>query len=230
MKFRVGPKPTFFLSEDPLLSLSPKESPKETPKKIVENMISEWVAPLGYDVVLLEIAPGGQRKIQLFIDRRLEDAAKGAVGIEDCVAVTRSIDERLDALPEIERIFGGHSYDLEVSSPGVDRPLRTEQDFERFAGKLARIHVFRPLSVEEIGNAEYLAKNPKQKNFVGTLVGLQDHKLLLALLPEKKSTKKNKNSDLNDNDQPKLTIPLELVAKANLEPVFDFSEERKTKP
>ena len=202
-----------------------KQLPKQIPKQIIETKITEWIAPLGYDLVALEASTAGQRKLQLFIDRKFDsnkdnkEQAAGTVGIEDCIAVTKAIDEPLDQLPETEKLFAGHSYELEVSSPGIDRPLRTEQDFTSFAGKMARIHVFRPLNAEEIGNAEYQAKNPKQKNFVGTLVGLQeDKKLLIALNPGTGKT---------GSEQPKVTIPLALVAKANLEPTFDFNQEKK---
>jgi ribosome maturation factor RimP len=192
---------------------------KDSPKQIAENQIAEWIAPLGYEVVAFEATLAGQRKLRLFIDRTTDQASKGAVGIEDCVAVTKAINEQLDTLPAIEKLFQGHSYDLEVSSPGIDRPLRSEQDFERFTGKMARIHVFRPLNSDEIGNTDYLSRNPKQKNFVGTLKGLTGKKLLLAV---------QANPGRPESDQPQVNIPLELIAKANLEPTFDF-EERKSK-
>ena len=122
---------------------------------------------------------------------RFRDSAR-TIGIEDCVKVTRALDEALDQIPEIEGIFHG-AYELEVSSPGVDRPLRRKKDFERFAGKLVRLHTFRALSEEEIGNREYFSRNSKQKNFVGELKGMNGDRIKLAISQgEKASAKKKK--------------------------------------
>lgn len=63
----------------------------------------------------------------------------GGVSLEDCVAVSRGVSEVLDA-----EDFIGPAYNLEVSSPGVDRPLRTEAEFARFVGQLARVKLSHP--------------------------------------------------------------------------------------
>ncbi len=63
------------------------------------------------------------------------------VGIDDCTAVSREISALLD----VEDIVPG-SYALEVSSPGLDRPLKSLEDFMRFAGKLAKVTMFEPVS------------------------------------------------------------------------------------
>ena len=184
-------------------------------KTAIENQISEWIAPLGYEIVALEFSTSGQRTLRLYIDKL--DATK--VGIGDCVVVSKTLNEPLDALKEIELLYSGAPYELEVSSPGVDRPLKKPKDFQRYSGKLARIHVFRPLNAEEIKNAEYQAKNPKQKNFIGTLMNVEGSDLVIEVQAQKEPSR--------------VCIPLGLISKANLEPVYnfsgDFSEERKSK-
>lgn len=200
------------------------------------QLISPWVAPMGYQIIHLEVQTHRQKILRIFIDY-LESDPKKTIGIEDCVQVSRALDERLDQIPEIEATFHGH-YELEVSSPGVDRPLRTASDFERFTGRDVRIHVYRPLSGEELENSGYQEKNPKQKNFFGTLVGLKESKVVLLVSsnakgsqkPEKKG-KAFKTAVLKTNsvEGSEVKIPLPLISKANLEPQFDFegSDERE---
>lgn len=183
---------------------------------------------MGYEVVHVEVQTHRQKTLRIFIDFAMDGSS--TIGIDDCVKVTRALEEPLEKLPEVESIFHG-AYELEVSSPGVDRPLRTARDFTRFTGREARIHVFRPLSAEELENAHYQARNPKQKNFFGTVTGVtasQDG-VRVEISPEgssagkapgRKSSKKNKNPEVSENQT--VTIPLSLISKANLEPRFEF--------
>ena len=212
----------------------PETTPKTTRDRTEHliELINPLILPLGYEVVYLETVTHHRehKTLRLFID--FAQASKQAIGIEDCVKVTRAIDEPLDQIPELDEllneIFRG-PYELEVSSPGVDRPLRLEKDFERFSGQEARIHLFRPLSAEEIENAAYQAKNPKQKNFVGTLLGVKrensNSKVRLGISsgPAEKPGKKGKTKPAKPatNSVEEVTIPLPLISKANLEPKFD---------
>jgi ribosome maturation factor RimP len=185
-------------------------------KETIEAKISEWLSPLGYELVALEVSTSGNRMLRVYIDRIGNDPTRGAaVGIEDCVKVTKAISEPLDQIPEAEKLFGGNAYELEVSSPGVDRPLRKSEDFNRFSGRLARIHVFRPLSADELRNTEYQTKNPKQKNFVGTLVSVEGNDVILSIQAAREPSR--------------VSIPIGLISKANLEPVFDFSDKKEMK-
>jgi ribosome maturation factor RimP len=197
------------------------------PNEQLIQLISNWVEPLGYQVVHLEIQSHRQRVLRLFIDF-LTPKEDTMIGIEDCVTVSRALEERLDQNLEVEKLFSG-TYELEVSSPGVDRPLRTSSDFERFSGQEARIHVYRPLHIEEIENTNYQEKNPKQKNFFGKLLGLKGNKVILDVSSSKsqKPTKKSKAKqsaelETNSAEGNQIFIPLPLISKANLEPVFDF--------
>jgi ribosome maturation factor RimP len=187
--------------------------------------IGELLAPLGYEIVHLEMHNGRQKILRLFIDH-LEAGDEKGVGIEDCVAVTRALSEPLDTLEELTAIFKDSSYELEVSSPGVDRPLRRERDYLKFQGREVRIHVYRPLNGEELENAPYADKNPRQKNFLGRLNGLRNGKVLLSLTQEngeKHKKKKNRTQGAAPETTPttEVAIPLPMIAKANLEPHFN---------
>jgi len=94
------------------------------------NVFEPVVTGMGYELVDLQVSSGGQL-LRLFIDK------PGGVGLEDCAAVSRQLSRVL----EVE----GVDYDrLEVSSPGLDRPLRKASDFERFAGQKAEVRMRTP--------------------------------------------------------------------------------------
>ncbi len=184
------------------------------PQDQLIQSISPWVVSLGYQIIHLEVQSHRQKILRIYIDH-LESLSDKTIGIEDCVKVSKKLSDLLDQLPEIQAALPG-DYDLEISSPGVDRPLRFANDFERFTGRDVRIHVYRPLTSEELSHPIYQAKNPKQKNFLGTLQGFQEGKVVLSI----KTAEYTKNSV----EGIQLTIPLPLISKANLEPKFDFEE------
>jgi ribosome maturation factor RimP len=96
----------------------------------VEAVVGPVVAGMGYELVELQAANGG-RMLRLFIDK------PGGIDVEDCAAVSRQLSRVL----EVE----GIDYDrLEVSSPGLDRPLRKAADFARFAGHRADVRMRTP--------------------------------------------------------------------------------------
>ncbi len=175
--------------------------------------LSEFLSPLGYEVVHLEVQTHREKILRLFIDWSENLDSSRTIGIEDCAKVSRALDEPLEGLAEVEAIFKGANYELEVSSPGVDRPLRREQDYSRFKGRRIRLNTFRPLTAEELGDAAYAAQNSRQKNFMGELLGLEQQSVLLM-------------SSIGGAGGTRIRIPLSLVAKANLDPEFDF----ETKP
>lgn len=88
------------------------------------------------ELVEIVFSKGSSRGVlKVIIDHDL------GVGIDDCTAVSREISALLD----VEDIVPG-SYALEVSSPGLDRPLKSLEDFMRFAGKLAKVTMAEPVS------------------------------------------------------------------------------------
>jgi ribosome maturation factor RimP len=107
----------------------------------LQRLLETTLAGLGYELVDLDRSGRG-RLIRVFIDK------PGGIGVDDCARVSHHLMRVL----AVENI----SYDrLEVSSPGLDRPLKKEQDFVRFAGHKARIKVRVPID--------------GQRNFVGVL-------------------------------------------------------------
>jgi ribosome maturation factor RimP len=96
----------------------------------LEREIEDRVEQLGFDLVDLERAGSAARPIlRLRIDRSASEAGEG-VTVEDCRAVSRALEASLDERPDLPA-----RYVLEVSSPGVERPLVRPGDFERFAGQ-----------------------------------------------------------------------------------------------
>jgi ribosome maturation factor RimP len=96
----------------------------------LDREIEARVEALGYELVELERSGSKTRPIlRLRIDKQA-GAAEAAVTVEDCTRVSRDVESFLDAREEI-----GERYVLEVSSPGLERPLVKRGDFERFAGK-----------------------------------------------------------------------------------------------
>lgn len=99
-------------------------------------------------------------------DRGVVETPEEAVGIEECQRVSQD----LSALLDVEQEFGqqelGDTYTLEVSSPGLDRPLRHEADYRRFAGRLAKVVTKAPIE--------------RQSAFAGRITGVEDGAVLLA--------------------------------------------------
>ncbi len=120
----------------------------------LERTLESHVSALGFEFVELERAGSRTRPIlRLRIDR--PDSTPGhGLTLEDCAAVSRSLERVLEAQPE-----WSDRYVLEVSSPGIERPLVRPRDFARFAGQPIAVRCREP--IEGIG-----------KRVEGTLVGL----------------------------------------------------------
>ncbi len=105
-------------------------------RRIAQPVISD----MGYELVDVKFVTEGKRPcLRFYIDR------EGGVGIDDCQAVSREID----TLIEVEEIIKG-SYVLEVSSPGLDRPLYKPADYVRFEGSLAKVRTKEPLDGQKV--------------------------------------------------------------------------------
>jgi ribosome maturation factor RimP len=119
-----------------------------------EELIAPVVTGMGYELVDLQVSNRGGL-LRLFIDK------PGGIGLEDCAAVSRQLIRVL----EVE----GVEYDrLEVSSPGLDRPLRKAQDFARFAGQKADVRM-------------RTADASGRRRFVGVLRGENEGRVSLEL-------------------------------------------------
>ena len=97
----------------------------------LEIFVREEVEGLGYDLVELRV--GGTARHPL-LDVRIDRRDGEKITIDECALVSRSIEPRLDASGMV-----GEDYVLEVSSPGVERPLRNAADWRRFAGRTAKV-------------------------------------------------------------------------------------------
>ncbi len=95
----------------------------------LEALVASEIEPLGLE--LFELKVGGS-KGRPVIDVRVEREDGQSVTVDDCAAASRAIENKLDA-----EDFGGRNYVLEVSSPGIERPLRNAKDWTRFVGKTA---------------------------------------------------------------------------------------------
>lgn len=101
----------------------------------LSELLGPVVADLGYELWELEYAPrAGGGLLRLYID-----SAEG-ITLEDCERVSRAVSDTLDAADPI-----AGRYTLEVSSPGLDRVLRTRAHFERYAGEHVRLEMMRPI-------------------------------------------------------------------------------------
>ncbi|WP_189354116.1 ribosome maturation factor RimP [Vogesella fluminis] len=118
----------------------------------VRLLLENTLPGLGYELVDFELTPGGGFRV--FIDK------PGGITVEDCV----NTSNHLTRLFMVENI----DYDrLEVSSPGLDRPLKKEADYVRFQGCLAKVRTRLPIE--------------QQKRFAGRIAGIQDGVLQLQL-------------------------------------------------
>lgn len=127
----------------------------------IEELVEELARPVaeshGLELVTVELVKEGpHRYLRVYIDKQ------GGVSFEDCEAVSRAVDSQLD------HVLRDPPYDFfEVSSPGLERPLKREDDFARYAGQEVAVSTYAPVD--------------GQKLFVGTLVGLIDGRVVLTL-------------------------------------------------
>lgn len=121
----------------------------------VEELIAPIISDQALELVDIEyVKEGAQWYLRIFIDK------EGGVDIDDCTNVSHAVSEVLDKQDPINQ-----AYVLEVSSPGLERPLKKDEDYERFKGKLVRV-----LTKETFEG---------YKEFTGYLVGLIEDKIVL---------------------------------------------------
>ncbi len=125
-------------------------------KENVEKLITPIVEGLGLEVV--EVAyekKSSGMNLTVYIDKR------GGVDLDDCERVHHAIDEPLDELDPTN----GESYILNVSSPGLDREIKSDKDFSRNIGEVLDVNTFKKIGLK--------------KSFVGELVSFDDEKITI---------------------------------------------------
>ena len=120
-------------------------SRREEYEQRAEALLTPIVDANGFELVDVEyVKEGGTWYLRAYIDK------EGGITVDDCEIVSRAFSDRLDAEDFID-----DAYIMEVSSPGLDRPLKKDKDYERSIGKLVEIRTYRPIE--------------KQKEFCGVL-------------------------------------------------------------
>jgi len=161
----------------------------------VSELAAEVAGDLQLELVSVEVTGRGRRSmVRIVIDK------EGGVTIADCEKMSRS----LEALLDVEDPIPG-TYMLEVGSPGLDRPLHSQRDYERSVGKLARI-----VTTGQIGNRTV---------FVGRIVDVGEGWIRLQLENKGGSTpqKGRKPGAVRGEPPEEIIVPLDKIAKARLE-------------
>lgn len=113
---------------------------------VVQELATNYIKNTELELVDIEFVKEGQHRfLRVFIDK------EEGVSIDDCQHLSEYLNEKLDTLDPIEE-----NYFLEVSSPGIERALKKDSDFERFKGKLVEIKLYYPLEGQKIIEGELI--------------------------------------------------------------------------
>lgn len=119
----------------------------------VGKVVTPIVEKLGCYVVEIEFAKKANGdNLTVFVDK------KGGVTIDDCEAIHNAIDEPLDELDPTN----GKSYTLNVSSPGLDRPIVTDVEYERVLGEVLEVRLFKALDKKKVFVGKLLSFSPEE--------------------------------------------------------------------
>ncbi len=158
------------------------------PRLIVEPGLPARVAAiaepviegLGYRLVRVRVSSAEGCTVQIMAER-----ADGSMTVEDCETISRALSPVLDVADPIER-----TYRLEISSPGIDRPLVRKSDFERYAGHLVKIEMEIPVN--------------GRKRFRGQLTGTEGETARLT------------RDDVSEGEEADVLLPIEEMSEAKL--------------
>jgi ribosome maturation factor RimP len=132
----------------------------------LEPILEPAIEAAGYRLVRLRLMGGKTKTLQIMAER-----PDGTMNVEDCASLARALLDFMEADDPLEG-----DYELEVSSPGIDRPLTRLMDYSRYAGHEAKIELVAPLeSVGEAGSDIVPASDPSKrarKRFRGQVLGL----------------------------------------------------------
>lgn len=149
---------------------------REMDKIRVEELLTPILLSGGFELVDVEYKQeGGTFFLRVFIDK------EGGLSLDDCALV----NEELGTILDVEDVIP-NEYTLEVSSPGVERPLKKIEDYKRFAGQRARLKLYKPLE--------------GKKDIVGVIDSVEDSRIRL----------------IEDKTNTSIEVDLKDIAKSNL--------------
>lgn len=180
------------------LAVAQNANAAQEPRLIVEPGLAARVAAvaepviesLGYRLVRVKISAADGCTVQIMAER-----PDGGMDVDDCETISRALSPVLDVADPIDR-----AYRLEISSPGIDRPLVRKSDFERYTGHLARIEMAVPVA--------------GRKRFRGTLAGTEGVVARLRRDEVPKGEDGEVLLPIEDMSEAKLVLTDELVAEA----------------
>ena len=146
----------------------------------VATIVEPVIEQLGYRLVRVRVSSAEGCTVQIMAER-----PDGTMTVEDCEVVSRALSPVLDVADPIER-----AYRLEISSPGIDRPLVRKSDFERYTGHVAKIETSMPIQ--------------GRKRFRGVLAGTEGEGVRI------------RRDDAAEGDEAELLIPIEEMSEAKL--------------
>lgn len=155
----------------------------------VAAIVEPVIADLGYRLVRVKVSSQNGCTVQIMAER-----PDGTMGVDDCEAVSRAVSPALDVEDPIER-----AYYLEISSPGIDRPLVRLGDFPRWAGHEAKIEMAVPVA--------------GRKRFRGVIRGVEGESVLLE------------RGDPKPDEDPLARLPVAEMAEARLVLTDDLIRE-----
>ncbi|MCI0670747.1 MAG: ribosome maturation factor RimP [Myxococcaceae bacterium] len=160
---------------------------KQTVEEKTRALAEPLVAAEGLELLDVEFVREPQGWVlRLFIDKQGGSSRENPVGLEECSTASRAVETAIDV-----EDFIPHEYSLEVSSPGVNRPLKKPAHYQRVLGHRVKVRTFGPVGT------------PPRKHFTGSLVAAGEEAVVLDV-----------------EGAGRFEIPLKDVAKANLEYEF----------
>ena len=151
----------------------------------IKNIIERPLLDLGYNIIRIQI--NSRKHIQIMLER----ISDGNLDVDDCVFLSRHISTILDVDEGINK-----DYSLEISSPGLDRPLSNRKDFLRFLGRKVKIKLF---NLKD-GTSKFSAKLDK----------ISDQNVVQFIL---------------DKDNETFEVPIDFIKECNLIPEIDFGKK-----
>jgi ribosome maturation factor RimP len=175
----------------------------------VANIIEPVVEDLGFRLVRVRVTGTNGCTVQIMAER-----PDGTMTVEDCETVSRAVSPALDVDDPI-----GRAYYLEVSSPGIDRPLVRASDFDRWAGHEAKIEMAVPLD--------------GRKRFRGVIRGVEGEAVAIELSDVKEGEERTVRLRLFDLGEARLVLTDDLVRESlrrGSAPAVDVADDDETGP